>query len=329
VLNVRLLLSTDDPTGYELLPIARLEKSPKAEAVPQLDETFIPPLLACDAWRPLQAGIVQTLHDRIGRKIELLAAQASARAVTFETRTQGGPLLLAELRELNETLTVLGALAYAQGVHPLTLYVELCRAVGRLAIFDLPRRPPELPRYDHDDLGGCFFKVKQHLDNLLNLFVEPAYKERPFIGAGLRMQVTLEPAWLESTWQLFIGVLSSLDAEECIKLLTKPGQLDMKVGSSERVDMLFRLGQAGLRITPSSRPPQVLPSEPGLLYFQIARDTQEAEWAHVHRSLTLAIRLNENLIAGNIQGQRTLSIRQSGGAQPVPLEFTLYVAPRE
>jgi type VI secretion system protein ImpJ len=47
----------------------------------------------------------------------------------------------------------------------------------------------------------------------------------------------------------------------------------------------------------------------------------------VQRSLTLAIRLNENRIAGNIQGQRILTIKTGG--QTTTLQFTLYVVPGE
>ena len=86
------------------------------------------------------------------------------------------------------------------------------------------------------------------MDALLDIVREPEYRERPFVGAGLRMQVALEPVWLESIWQMYIGVQSPLTAEECIRLVTKAGQLDMKIGSSDRVDEIFRLGQAGLQI---------------------------------------------------------------------------------
>jgi type VI secretion system protein ImpJ len=327
LLNVKLLLSTQDQSGYEVLPVARVEKSPRAEATPQLDETYIPPLLACEAWRPLSAGIVQNVYDRVGKKIELLASQAVTRGVTFDSRGQGDGQLFAQLGVLNEAYSVLGTLAHAQGVHPLTVYVELCRLVGQLSIFDSPRRPPELPRYDHDDLGGCFYRVKQYIDALLNLMIEPDYKERPFIGAGLRMQVALEPAWLEAVWQMYIGVQSPLETEECIRLLTRPGQLDMKVGSSDRVDTLFRLGQAGMRFAHTPRPPRALPALPGQIYFQVSRDSPGGEWQNVQRSLTLAIRLNESLIAGNIQGQRVLTIK--AGAQTTTLQFTLYVVGQE
>jgi type VI secretion system protein ImpJ len=327
LLNLKLLLSTQDHSGYEVLPIARIEKSPRAEATPQLDETYIPPLLACDAWKPLAAGVLQAVYDRIGKKIELLAGQVVSRGITFDSQAQGDPLLFAQLRELNEAYALLGILVFAQGVRPLTAYLELARLVGQLAIFGATRRPPDLPRYDHDDLGGCFFRVKQHIDALLNILVEPEYKERPFIGAGLRMQVTLEPSWLESVWQMYIGVQSPLDGEDLVRLLTKPGQLDMKVGSSDRVDAIFRMGQAGLRFTHALRPPRALPTLPGQIYFQISRETQEAEWQNVHKSLTLALRLNESLIAGNIQGQRVLTIKAAG--QTTTLQFTLYVVPQD
>ena len=40
-------------------------------------------------------------------------------------------------------------------------------------------------------------------------------------------------------------------------------------------------------------------------------------------ALNLAIRVNENLISGNIEGERTLTIRHGG--QTAPLQFTLYL----
>ncbi len=324
-LNLKLLTSAQDQAGFEVLPIARLEKSPGPEGGPQLDLTYIPPLIACDAWRPLQADVLQSLCDRIGKKIDALAGQVLARGVAFDSHVQGDPQLFAQLRTLNEAHPGLRTLSFAQGVHPFDAYVRLCDLLGQLAIYDDARRPPELPLYDHDDLGRCFYAAKRYLDALLAKAVEPEYQERAFVGTGLRMQVSLEPAWTEAATQLYIGVRSSASPEECIRLLTEPGQLDVKVGSSDRVDGLFRLGQAGLRFSHAPSPPRVLPSFPDLTYFQISRSAPAAEWQSVQRSLTLALRLNEHLIAGNIQGQRTLKIR--GGGQTTTMQFTLYVVP--
>jgi type VI secretion system protein ImpJ len=325
LLNLKLLLSTDDATGYEVLPIAQLQRSAGVGAVPQLDETYIPPVLACEVWKPLGVGILQTLYDRMGKKSELLSSQVISRNLTFDSSSQGDRRIFEQLRILNVAYGALGAMFFAQGIHPLTAYVELCRLVGELAILGAQRRPPELPRYDHDDLGGCFYRVRQYIDALLDLVEEPNYKERPFIGTGLRMQVALESAWLEPTWRLFVGVQSPLSPEDCVNLLTR--RLDMKIGSSDRVDDLFSRGAAGLKVTPVKLLPSVLPTPPGLLYFQVDREAQEQEWQRVQQSLSLAIRINENLVAGGIQGHRELQIKAAG--QTTTIRFTLFVVPQE
>ncbi len=214
-------------------------------------------------------------------------------------------------------------LAFVEGIHPLPVYIELCRLVGQMAIFNTEtRRPPALPRYNHDDLAGCFYKVKRYLDDLLSIVPEPDYQERPFVGAGMRMQVELERAWLEATAQMFIGVQTTLTADECVRLM-RPGALDMKIGSSEQVERIYRMGDYGLSFSHSQSPPQSLPPAEGLTYFQIARDAQEAEWQFVERSLTLAIRLNEDLIIGSIDRQRVLSLNYSN--METTIQFTLYV----
>lgn len=323
-LNLKLLLSTQDHSGYEVLPIMRIKRADRAEAVPQLDESYIPPLLACSGWKPLEVNILQRIYDRIGRKLELLSSQIVSRNMTFDSQGQGDRLLFEQLRTINEAYAPLGVQVFAQGVHPLPMYLDLCRLVGQLAIFGAQRRPPELPQYDHDDLGTCFWRVKQYIDGLLDIVIEPEYKERPFIGAGLRMQVALEPSWLEPGCQMFVGVQGSLPPEQCVRLLTSG--LDMKIGSSDRVDEIFRLGEAGLRFNYMSHPPRALPMQAGLIYFQVDRESQAEEWDMAQRSLTLALRLNENLVVSNIQGQRTLTIKVDG--QTTSLQFMLYVVPR-
>jgi len=102
----------------------------------------------------------------------------------------------------------------------------------------------------------------------------------------------------------------------------------MKISSSDRVDDIFKRGSAGLRFAHCQRPPRALPSVPGLVYFQVDRASQQEEWANAQKSLTLAIRLNEHRIAGDIQGQRVLTIKTSNN-QTTALQFTLYVVPQE
>jgi type VI secretion system protein ImpJ len=324
-LNLKLLLSIQDMTGYVTLPIARLKRADIAEGVPQLDKTYIPPLLACTAWKPLYTEILDNVMGRLNQKTELLANLITSRNLSFDSTSQGDRRLIEQMRIMNEAVAVCRMLFPAQGVHPFTTYLELCRLVGSLSILDLGKaRTPELPMYDHDNLGECFYQAAKHIHNLLGQDVEPEYKERPFKGAGMRMEVTgIESQWLETIWQMFVGVESPLPAEECRMLLTRAGRLDMKLGASERVDEIFRRGEAGLRFAYTNTPPRALPRKSGLIYFQIDRDSQKSDWDHVQRTLSIALRLNERLIVGNIQGQRKLTINT--GTQQTSMEFTLFV----
>ena len=324
-LNVQLLVGNQDQVGFQVLPVAQIERTDRADGGLQQDASYIPPLLSCDAWRPLADGILGALHDRLDKKIDWLAEHIARQGITFDRQMPGDVLVLKQLQQLCEASSILGVLTSAAGVHPLMAFLEVSRVVGQVAIFGATRRPPELPRYDHDDLGTCFAYLKQHLDAQLNLVVEPEYKERPFIGAGWRMQVGLEPAWLASSSQLFIGVQSTLDPLQCISLLTEAGQLDMKIGSSDRVEELFRKGALGLRFEAEDLPPQELPRVVGQVYFRVKQNLKDPEWAHLRKSLTLALRLNENLIVGSIQNQRRLTI--AVGGRNVTMQFSVFVLP--
>jgi type VI secretion system protein ImpJ len=322
LLNLRLLPPGEDPAGYEVLPLARVERSARAEAVPQLQEVYIPPVLACDAWAPLQEGILLQVYHRIGKLVKQRAQQVRSRRITFDSQSPGDRQIFEGLRVLNEASTHLGILAQAQGVHPLPAYLELCKLVGRLAIFGTDPEPPPLPPYDHDDLGGCFFTVKRYIDDLLTRGTfELGYEERPFVGSGLRMKVSMEPAWLAPAYQMFVGVECPLPTAECVQLLT--GRLNMKIGALDRVDEIFQRGLRGLAFAHSRLTPRALPESKTLTYFQISRETSPEEWQKVQDSLTVAIRLNERLIAGNIEGQTTVTIRTEG--QTTSMQFTLYV----
>lgn len=322
--NTRLLITGQDQTGFETLPILRIERSTLANAPPQIDATYIPPILSCDAWPILNTEILQSVFDRIGRKRERLAGNLFARGGAIAGGDPADAMTAAHLRELNEAYAVLSVLAFTPGIPPLAAYTELARLVGQLAIFDRSGRWPAIPPYDHDDLGGCFYRLKVYLDTLLDILPEPEYKERPFVGVGLRMQVAVEPTWLDPAWELYIGVRSEMDPDEVLRLLTVPGQLDMKVGSGDRVDAIFQLGQQGLRFEAVARP-SILPDLAGQRYFRVSRQP-EREWQQVLRSLTVAVRINETRIVGAIQGQRAVTVRGAAG-QTATMTFTLYAVP--
>jgi type VI secretion system protein ImpJ len=77
-----------------------------------------------------------------------------------------------------------------------------------------------------------------------------------------------------------------------------------------------------LKLTAVPYPPRVLPTSQGLVYLQVTRDLPE--WDNVRKSLSLAIRLEEQLIVGTIQDQRVIHLKVST-SQTITIQFTLYV----
>jgi type VI secretion system protein ImpJ len=323
-LNLKLILSNqDDHPGYEVLPIARIERPASADPKPQVDPTYIPPLLSCDAWAELQVDILRYFFDKVGNYQETLTTIVENRGIGLGSHAPDDTRIISLLRICNEARVLLEILAFAYGIHPLEAYTELCRLVGQLSIFGKHFRSPPLPRYDHDNLGYCFGQVKLRLDELFDeAMPKLAWESRPFKWVAGQMQVHLEPKWLQPAWQMFVGVQSSLPADVCTRMLKPGGQLDMKIGSAKRVEAIYIGGLRGLHFVDRPRPRE-LPGDRGLAYFQVNRDVATDEWEAVKGEGFLAIRINEKSIRKATPGDNALTIEYGG--QNVQLHFTLYV----
>jgi type VI secretion system protein ImpJ len=323
-LNVRLLLSTQDLSGYELLPIAQIKRAGEGEGLPTVDSQYFPPMLAIDAWAPLGRDIVRAVFDLIGQRIEIRSQQVIDRGISAVSQDARDVERLFMLSELNAAYATLAVLAFARGVHPFVAYTELCRVVGQLSIFGKTRRPPEIPRYDHDDLARIFYYIKQQIELLLDTIPDYEFEQRPFVGEGLGMQVRLESRWFGADWDWYVGVSrGTLTESECRTLL---GELAWKLGSSRQVDLLFSRRQEGLDLTPLEQAPRALPTNHQWTYFVVNRNN--VAWRDVFSTQTLAMRLQEGLILNrdSLQGERKLIVSARG--KPAELLFSLFAVPR-
>ncbi len=323
-MNLTLLVSGQDPAGYETLPLAVLSRSTTGDTTPVLHRAYIPPVLSCDAWQALRTDILQPIYYKIGSLVRDLGNTVRDRDITFLESDPEARLMFEQVRLLNEGASITRILARTEGIHPIVAYTELCRLIGQLAIFGSDRGMPELTDYDHDNLGVCFFELKRILDQLLNMIgADRKFMARPFSGAGLQMRVEMDEPWLANGWQMFIGVESNLVSGEVIGLLTG-GAMNMKIASSDRVEEVYALGHRGMVFRYEPQPPRVLPITKKDTYFSIERSPDE--WPFVQRTRRLAVRLNERLLDGDLEGKRDVMIRGQPGKQPV-MRFTLYIVP--
>ncbi len=327
-LNVRLMLSTDDLAGYDLLPVAQVKRASEGEAVPQIDPGYIPPVISTEAWPGLGRDMVRAIYDVIGQKIDVLSQQVINRGIGFGSTDAGDLERLMMLTQLNASYGALSVLAFASCVHPFTAYYELCRVAGQLAVFSRERRPAQMPAYDHDDLYTIFHTVKEAITGYINAVRDYEFEQRWFAGSGMGMQVTLEPKWLHHGWQWYVGVnKGDLTHQQCSELLSA-GELDWKFGSSRQVEILFQQRAQGLQLVPVDHAIRALPARKDWLYYEISRD-DSAAWRDVQQTQTLALRLRDSLIVNREQlaGKRQIVVTRRG--KSVPLEFALFAVPAE
>lgn len=330
--NLKLITDDDDPTGYEVLPLARVERP--AQGGGTLDLHYIPPILACDAWQPLRDEVLNQIHYRLGAEQRELQSRVNDRNIGFGGASAEEARFFAALRVVNEAQLVLQIWSAADGRHPFDTYLELVRLVGRLAIFD-PKEPlPDLPPYNHDDLGTCFLTAKKHINRLLDKLKGGdgpggGYLDRAFRGNEQRLEVQIDPAWLAPAWQLFVGVSSNLRADQLRQLLEQADKvggrgLAMKLGSADKVDGIWANRMKGLGFEYVLQKPPALP--PQYVYFKIRREEQDREWNRVTETLQLGLRLSETAILSNIQGMSQVPIRIDSQTTAT-MEFRLFILP--
>ena len=325
-LNLRVLLSSDDLEGYEVLPVAQVKRAGEREATPQLDDSYIPPVLAVDAWPVLERDYVRAIYDIIGQKVSILTEQVVNRGIGLGGQQPGDFARILMLHELNKAYATLGVLVFGTGVHPFVAYTELCRILGQLAVFGPHRRvPDDIPRYNHDDLQPIFEYVKRQIQVLLDALPELEYEQEFFRGEGLGMAVTLSPKWLGGDWDWFVGVSQEgLAEQECMTLLDN---LNWKLGSKRQVGELFERGGEGVRLTKVSQVPRALPTTANWLYYRVSRGNRA--WNDVVATQTLAMRLQDRLILNrdDLQGKEELVVQ--AGAKRVTMRFALFAVPTQ
>jgi len=324
-LNVSLKLSTDNLSGYETLPIARIKRAGESNATPQIDESYVPPLLAVDAWRPLAIGIVRGIYDILGNKIEVLSRRVAERGISLASRDPGDLDDLLMLMTANGGYGTLNCLTFAAGVHPFPAYQELCRLVSQLSIFDANRRPPEIPAYDHDDLATIFLWAMRQIERLLGASRVLEFEQRYFTGTDRGMQVTIDPKWLHSGWDWYVGVLAESITEQQCRELLRPGQLDWKMGSGQQVDLIFKHGIPGVEQVELERPPRGLPTREGWVYYEVRREGNA--YRDVLATQSLAMRFTEGLISNldHLRGEQKLEVLTAG--KRAVLQFALFAVP--
>ncbi|TWU56295.1 type VI secretion system baseplate subunit TssK [Rubripirellula reticaptiva] len=324
--NAVLMLSTDDLTGYDVLRIARVKRGTVGGAIAELDDRFVPSLMDCAAWPQMRQRLLRPIHDLMLLKIELLSKLVNDHSLGMDADQPGDLQRILMLQTLNQAAAVIGVLAQSSGVHPWAAYVELSRVAGALDLFSESRALQSIAAYDHDSIGPLFYALRARIESRIASVGRSAYQQRYFVGAGLGMQVSLDPLWLTSDWQCVLGVRRGKLSASGLEKILSPGLLDWKLGSARQVEALYSKRAMGLELKPLREVPRSLPSQSDWSFFEIGGSGPA--WTDVLDTGTIAMRLREQLIEDprQLSGSQTLKVRID--SHSASLQFAVFAIQR-
>ncbi len=322
-LNSRVLFSTEDLAGFEVIPIMRLIRAASDDTAFQVDPNYIPPCITTQSWGDLNT-LLNEIRNFIGSRIKTLSSIARDKGITLSTQIEGDLEKILLLHVLNEAYGELSCLVYATGVHPFVAYTALCAIVGRCSIFGPTMAIEELPRYDHDDLDRIFRSVILQIRKLVNSVKDDECIQRYFVGAGKGMHVALEPEWFGPEWDWYFGVNPvNFSVEQCGQLLR--GGIDWILGASDKVEQYMTLRQPGLKLRPDAQLPRALSNRGGKwVFYQIRLEGEP--WNQVRVSQTMGMRVRTEQISNldSLEGNRRLHVTVNG--QAYGLEFAIFAS---
>lgn len=276
-----IFFGAEDRSGFECVPLGRLERT---AAGPSLVKNAVPPLLRLRAW-PGLCSAVNSIWNDIRARCEQLGGDASERALTFATGSPGDIEQLIKLQALNELTVRFGALVNSTELHPHVLYMTLCDAIARVALWDDLRRPRELPTYNHNDPGPAFEELFRYLRALVHGMLPKDYIERPFEFQDAGLSVELDYEWFTPNHELYLGIRTAQSVEDTLALFRT---INFKLASPRDAQEVYRRRLPGLEFKNAGTVPN-LPKSHDQHYFRIARTPPYWEHCETERGILIAM----------------------------------------
>lgn len=268
--RLRLALDTELDRNEVALAIGRVRRNEVGQFVSDLD--FVPPCLKIGASERL-VGILRGILGMVEAKGRALSATLDTGAAAVPGAAPAAYLgnelatrwLLHAVRSAESPLRHLLA---TRNAHPEQLWLELSQLAGALCTFSLTIEARDLPVYTHDDLGGCFTLLEQHLRQHLDVVIAANAVVVPLtrVSELLHVAIVNDPRCYERGARWFIGIRSSVGPVETLAR----AQQSIKVCARKFVLELVRRAYPGLQLEYMPAPPAGLAPRADLTYFEIA-----------------------------------------------------------
>ncbi|MES2825397.1 MAG: type VI secretion system baseplate subunit TssK [Pseudomonadota bacterium] len=280
-LRLRLLLETDDLSGYACIGLIRISEAREDKNI-LLDEHYLATSLDCKAV-PRLSGFISELVGLLRHRGESIAGRLA------DTR-RGGTAEIADymlLQLVNRLEPYVQHLTTIKGLHPLEFYSEALKMAGELSTFVTKnKRPPVFPPYLHDNLQQTFTPLTNALREYLSMVYEQTAVALNLVEKkyGIRVSEISDRSLL--TTAMFVLAVRADVSDDVIRSRL-PAQI--KIGSVERIRQLVNAAMPGIAIKPLPVAPRQIPFRAGYTYFELDRHSEF--WKELQQSGGFALHL--------------------------------------
>lgn len=280
-LRMKLLLETDDLSGYTCIGVARISETREDKDI-ALDDQYIP---SC-----LDINVSARLSGFLTELVGLLRQRGESIAGRLADARRGGTAEISDymmLQLINRIEPLANHLAYIKGLHPLAMYSEVIQMVGELSTFaSKTKRPPAFTPYLHDDLTQTYLPVMAALRECLSMVYEQTATTMPLVEKkyGIRVSEITDRSMLSSG--TYILAVTADVADEIIRTRL-PAQI--KIGPVERIRQLVNAAMPGIQLKPLPVAPRQIPFRSGYTYFEL--DKSGAFWKELQTSGGFALHI--------------------------------------
>ena len=278
-LRLRLLLETDDLSGYACVGVIRILETREDKNV-ILDNEYIPPCVSFKASKVL-AGFVNELAGLLHQRGEAIAGRMvdSHRAGT----AQVADYMMLQL--VNRCEPLIQQFSQQHGAHPQQLFNQLVQLLGEFSTFtSASKRPPVMPAYVHDELQVSFGPVMIGLRQCLSMVFEQSAISLPLKlrKYGIRVAQITDRTLID-TAQFVLAVKADMPSDAIRARF--PAQTT--IAPVERIRQLVNVSMSGIQLSALPVAPRQIPYHSGFAYFELNRNSEF--WRELQQSGGFAI----------------------------------------
>lgn len=278
--NFRILVEGESQQHSSVLRVARVKRTAAGRV--ELENRFVPPLLDIAA----NDYLMMVLR----RLVEILAAKSNQLSGTRRQKNLSladfGTADIANfwlLYTINSSFPLMQHLLETQRGHPADLYEGMLALAGALTTFSSTVHPRDLPKYEHDDLAGCFASLDEKLRLLLETVVPSNFVslQLKLIQPSIYATSLSDDKYLANT-KMYLAIGATTNEAD---LIAKTPYL-VKLCSTNHIEHLVRQALPGVTLTHTPRPPSAIPVKMNHQYFSL--NQSGPAWEAIVRARNLA-----------------------------------------